>query len=408
MSVPIVSGSGELGGAVVGLCGVGTPSSSSLYASIIRLRLGQSGNTYIVDGNGQILYDSAYRDTSNPLRMSGLPLGFMGTLGALRTRDANGNDIVAAHAGIPGTRWTLVAEDDWASLSAPARRSATSLLLVLAFVIVLPPLGVALLLREQHRENSARERGEQEARVASMIQTMLLPQQAPTIPGWDLAIYYQPAPLGGRDFYDFLFRPDGSLMLTLGEVSQRGLPAAHVISTVRATLRGAAHRELPPHEALECSNELLCPDMAPGLSLRCIYAVIPPGDGSVRYASAGFSAPYSCRGKKTQCLPAAGAPLGEALDTRYEQHDAVHQPGERFVLYTAGLIQTRNALGEAFGADRLYATLERNHDSAQQTLDALISQIEAFRGKGRDADDDFVIVVLQRLGSVIPGNTNAG
>ncbi|NTV45399.1 MAG: SpoIIE family protein phosphatase, partial [Chlorobiales bacterium] len=65
------------------------------------------------------------------------------------------------------------------------------------------------------------------------------------------------------------------------------LQAAHIISTVRATLRGAAHRELPPHAALECSNTLLCPEMTEGMSLRCLYAIISPQTGLVHYASAG-------------------------------------------------------------------------------------------------------------------------
>jgi hypothetical protein len=399
MSVPIVSAAGELGGSVVGMFRVGSPTTSALYARIIRLRLGQSGNTYIIDGNGQVLYDSAYRDASNPLRMSGLPAGFMGTLGAMRTRDANGNDIVAAHAGIPGTRWTLVSEDDWATLSAPARRNATNLLFLLGFGIVLPPLGVALLLREQRNDNSASERAEQEVRVANLIQTMLLPRQLPTIPGWDIAIHYQPAHTGGRDFYDFLFRPDGSLMLAMGEVNESGLMAAHVISTVRATLRGAAQRQLPPHEALDCSNELLCPDITPGVSLRCLCAIISPGDGRIQYASAGFSAPYVYKEHSRQHLPAGGPPLGELLAARYQDHDALHQPGERFVLYTSGLVETRNARRDVFGAERLHAILEREHSSAQQVVATLISQVAAFRGTGRDPENDFVIAVLQRADS---------
>jgi serine phosphatase RsbU (regulator of sigma subunit) len=398
ISVPIVDRTGNSGGSVVGMLLIGSPTTRSLYASILRMRLGQSGNTYVVDGNGKILYDSAYRDASDSLKMSGLPSGFMQTQGARRTRDAAGHDIVAAHAGIPSTRWTLVAEDDWTILSSPVRRYATNLFALLALGIILPPLGVVLLVRDQRAEARERERAEQETHVANLIQAMLLPRQTPTLPGWDIAIHYQPTRLGGRDFYDFHFRPDGSLMLTVGEVSERGLAAAHLIGTLRATLRGAAHRQLPPHEALECSNDLLCPEISAGMSLRCLYAIIEPADGRLRYASAGVPAPQSCSGAGVGEAPAVGAPLGETLGARYSQHEAIVGRGDRFVIYTSALPDTRNAQGETFGAARLQAALGQAQDSAQATIERLAADVAAFRGKRASIEDDFAIVVLQRQG----------
>ena len=173
---------------------------------------------------------------------TGLALQRAGALtgqgGAGRTRDAEGHDVVAAYAPVPGTRWTLVSEDDWAAVTSATRRYARILLILLVLGMVLPPLGMGLLVREKNAEMLERERTGQETRVANLIQQRLLPRQAPVLPGWSLAVHYQPATTARGNFHDFLLLPDGRLMLALADVTETGLPAAHVIATTRATLRG--------------------------------------------------------------------------------------------------------------------------------------------------------------------------
>src|SRR5919199_1152863 len=105
-----------------------------------------------------------------------------------------------------------------------------------------PALRVAQLVQEQQAEVRARERIEQELRVARLIQQTLLPKQVPTLPGWELAARYQPARAVGGDFYDFLELPDGRLVLIIGDVTDKGVPAALVMATTRSILRAAATR----------------------------------------------------------------------------------------------------------------------------------------------------------------------
>ena len=96
-----------------------------------------------------------------------------------------------------------------------------------------PALRVAQLVREQQAQARARERVDQELRVARLIQQTLLPRELPALPGWQLAAYYQPARAVGGDFYDFLYFEDGRLGIVIGDVTDKGVPAALVMATTR-------------------------------------------------------------------------------------------------------------------------------------------------------------------------------
>ncbi len=399
MSVPVVGASGELVGVLAGMFRVGESTTSSFYASVVRLRLGQSGNTYLTDGSGIAMYDSEGGEVGAPLRLPGLPANALrGAAGALRTHDESGNDVVTAYAPIPGTSWTLVTEDDWVAMTSSVRNYARTLLGLLTLGVLLPPMGVALLVRHQQARLLERERQEQETRVAGMIQKMVIPRQPPTLPGWDLAFYHQLAPGGGRDFHDYMFLPDGRLMLTVGEVNDRGLHAAHIISTTRAALRGASHRMLSPNEALACSNELLLPEISDGTALTCLYVLLNPTDGQICFASAGAAAPclctesYSCDGRPV------GEPLGAQAETQYEEGEMVLAPGTVAILGSDGIFRAQDAHGEMFGAARVQAALAEPVEDGSEMVTRLVSALKAFSGREQQEQaDDITILVLKRL-----------
>ena len=394
ISVPVLDESGGFVGALVGMFGLGESRSSSFYASIIRLRLGQSGNTYVVDGNDRILYDSGYDRIGEMMNVAKLP-GSSLQGGARRTRDAAGNDIVSAYAPVPGTHWTLVTEDDWVTVTSSTQRYARILLVLLALGLVLPAFGIGLLLREQNAAMLERERTEQEARVTNLIQEKLLPKQIPVLPGWGLAVSYQPAPTGRRNFHDFLLLPDGRLMLMIGDVTERGLPAAHLMAMTRATFRGAARRQLSPCEALEDTNVLLCPEVAEGQHVSCVYGILDPSSGRLQLANAGFCKPVlSANGSEAQLRP-PGAPLGIGLEARYDQDEVILRPGDTILLFSEGLINARNTRGETFGSARLTTVLERQADGAQQVVESLLAALRDFTGRDT-GQSDVTLIMLER------------
>ena len=126
-----------------------------------------------------------------------------------------------------------------------------------------PAIRVAQLVREQAIEIQARERLEQEMRVATLIQQQFLPRELPNLADWQVAAYYGPARAVGGDFYDFIALPDGRIGIVVGDVTDKGVPAALIMARTQSVLRGEAPRLLSPAKVLERANEILLPEMHP-------------------------------------------------------------------------------------------------------------------------------------------------
>ena len=117
-----------------------------------------------------------------------------------------------------------------------------------------PALRVAQLVREQEAEARERERIEQELQVAQLIQQHFLPQELPDLPGWQVDAFYRPAREVGGDFYDFIALADGQIGIVVGDVTDKGVPAALVMATTHSILRAAAPRLIAPSEVLPGST----------------------------------------------------------------------------------------------------------------------------------------------------------
>src|SRR5919108_37283 len=155
-----------------------------------------------------------------------------------------------------------------------------------------PALRVGQLVREQEAEAATRQRFEQELEVARLIQQNFLPKELPALPGWQVAAYYRPAREVGGDFYDVIPLPDGRVAFVVGDVTDKGVPAALVMSATRSVLRASAQRLIEPGAVLERGNEHLCPDMPEKMFVTCLYGVLDPASGRLRFANAGHDLPY--------------------------------------------------------------------------------------------------------------------
>ena len=148
IAVPIVSNEGEFRGTLVGLFRVGSNSSGAFYGSIVKLRLGQNGNTFLVDSTGRVIYHPDDRLIGQDLHTSAdVAQVLTGRAGFLRTQNSSGADILATFAPVPGTPWGLVSEEDWLGLLASSRGYGQFLLLLLALGIVVPTLLVVMGVR---------------------------------------------------------------------------------------------------------------------------------------------------------------------------------------------------------------------------------------------------------------------
>jgi len=398
ISVPIMDEKGEFAGALVGIFQLGQSTVSSFYASIVRLHLGQSGDTYVIDGNGRILYDSGFHHAGKGLDAIGLsPADLTAQTVANRTRTIKGHQVILAHAPIPGTSWTLVTEDDWAILTRSTKGYINTLIVLLILGMVLPAAGVLLLLRQQNLKIQEREQSEQENWIADQIQQNLLPKHAPVLPGWQISWDHQPASQVVGDYYAFKFLADGRLMIAMGDVKDSGIAASIVMTSLRTTLHGTANRLLSPGEALECSNALLCPDIEQDKSASCLYSILEPATGQMVLANAGHPLPYHGGKNGPVELTIGGAPLGLNPDHSYEQSDMLIGPGEWVLFYSDGLLEAQNRQGQAFGKARLEAVLRSPHESGQALKDKLLFELREFTGDKTKPKDTITLIVIERL-----------
>ena len=220
-----------------------------------------------------------------------------------------------------------------------------------------PAVRVAQLVRQQQQEAQERSRIEQELKVARLIQQTLLPKELPAIPGWELAAHYQPAREVGGDFYDFLYLEDGQLGIVVGDVTDKGVPAALVMATTRTLIRAAAERLRSPGAVLRRVNDLLHPDIPGRMFVTCLYAVLDTHTGRLLYANAGHDLPYRRFDGGVEELRATGMPLGLMPGMDYEEKEVVLNVGDTVLLYSDGLVEAHNPQREMFGFPRLKETM---------------------------------------------------
>jgi serine phosphatase RsbU (regulator of sigma subunit) len=262
-----------------------------------------------------------------------------------------------------------------------------------------PAVRVAQLVRQQQQEAQERERIEQELRVARLIQQTLLPKTLPELPGYDVAAYYQPAREVGGDFYDFVDLEDGRLGLVVGDVTDKGVPAALVMATTRTMLRAAAQRLFSPGEVLQRVNEVLVQDIPPNMFVTCLYAVLDPQSGRLLYANAGHDLPYRRRAGRSEGaeeLRATGMPLGLMPGMGYEEKEIVVEKDESVLFYSDGLVEAHDPRREMFGFPRLQGLVGTHRSGGSALISFLLSELTRFTGEGWEQEDDITLVTLER------------
>jgi serine phosphatase RsbU (regulator of sigma subunit)/anti-sigma regulatory factor (Ser/Thr protein kinase) len=258
-----------------------------------------------------------------------------------------------------------------------------------------PALRVGQLVRQQQAEAATRQRFEQELEVAKLIQQNFLPKQLPELSGWQVAAYYRPAREVGGDFYDVIPLPGGKVGFVVGDVTDKGVPAALVMAATRSVLRASAQRLVEPGETLERVNEHLCPDMPEKMFVTCLYGVLDPETGHFRFANAGHDLPYVKTAEGSEELRARGMPLGLMPGMPYEEKETVLQPGDSLLLHSDGVVEAHSPDHEMFGFPRLKQCVA-DYPGGGELIDRVLSDLHAHTGPDAEQEDDITMVVLQR------------
>jgi serine phosphatase RsbU (regulator of sigma subunit)/anti-sigma regulatory factor (Ser/Thr protein kinase) len=261
-----------------------------------------------------------------------------------------------------------------------------------------PALQVAQLVRRQEAEARSRERIEQELRVATTIQQNFLPRELPDLPGWDVSAYYRPAREVGGDFYDFIELPEGRIGIVIGDVTDKGVPAAMVMAATRSVLRASAQRVISPGEVLGRVNELMCPDMPAKMFVTCLYGVLEPATGRFTFANAGHNLPYVRTGDGSAELRATGMPLGLLPGIAYEETEAQLEPGQTMLLHSDGVAEAHGPTRDMFGFPRLQDVVGARSGRGE-VIDRVLTELGRFTGADWEQEDDITLVALTRYGA---------
>jgi serine phosphatase RsbU (regulator of sigma subunit)/predicted ester cyclase len=253
-----------------------------------------------------------------------------------------------------------------------------------------------LTQRRLEQEMRERERVEQEMRVARRIQQGSLPEGVPSLGGWQIDPYYQPAREVGGDFYEFYQLGDGRVGFAVGDGTGKGVPAAILMTGTSAYLGGvAAASGSSPGETLALANEALFARIPPNMFVTCFYAILDPKSASLTYANAGHDLPYLHRNGDAEELRARGMPLGIMPGMSYEEREVSLSEGNCVLFYSDGLVEAHNPKGEMFGFPRL-RELVAQHGEERSLGNFLLEELYSFVGDGWEQEDDITLLTLRR------------
>jgi len=263
---------------------------------------------------------------------------------------------------------------------------------------VAPAIRLAQLVQQQEAEAKERERIEQELRVAALIQQTLLPKELPALAGWEIDAYYRPARAVGGDFYDFIPMTNGRLGLVIGDVTDKGVPAALVMATTRSTLRAAAQRSDDPGAILAEANDVLVDEIPPAMFVTCLFGVLEPATGALTFANAGHNLPYVRTADGVIELRATGMPLGLMPKMVYDVKTAVLEPEASMLLTSDGIVEAHGPDGSMFGFGRLMGLVGSTSNATALTT-SILAELDRFCGDDHEQEDDVTMVTVRRTPS---------
>ena len=247
---------------------------------------------------------------------------------------------------------------------------------------------------------AARQKIESELAVAHQIQLAMVPHHGDAIadsPSFRLAARLIPARAVGGDWYDYFVTGADQLVLVVGDVSDKGVPAALLMSKTVATIRSAAHHQMPPEKILEEANAEFCHDNDSYMFATIFCATLDLGSRELSWASAGHTPPL-LRGTDGAVRPLESPPslpIGLSPAASYAASAIKLEPGDTLILYTDGVTEAFGPGRELYGEDRLVHTLGRcGCDSPSELNAAVLGSVSDF-ANGADQSDDIALLSLK-------------
>ena len=231
---------------------------------------------------------------------------------------------------------------------------------------------------------------QKELNIASQMQKSILPTEFPQGPDYQVYASMEPARDVGGDFYDVVRLEDNRIGVAVADVADKGVPSALYMMSSRTLLKGAAIGCDRPSQVLGEVNDLLQEDSDTGMFVTLFYGIYDPDTGEFAYANGGHNPPLIVHadGSSTVLAMTGGIALGVAPGIQYEQANVTLLPGDTVLLYTDGVTEAVNDVGEFFGLERLQQIFTSNPPKDPRTAnDAVFDALHNFVGEKAQADD---------------------
>jgi len=241
----------------------------------------------------------------------------------------------------------------------------------------------------------ATQRQQEELRRAAALQQALLPTEPRMVGTLQIAGRNIPSLDVGGDYFDFVEGMDGRLVVGLGDVAGKGMPAALLMTHLAASVRAQVETERPLTEIMSRLNKSIHHNVRGERFITLVLAEVDTQEGSVRYVNGGHNPPIVLRKSGTfESLTEGGLLLGIMPEAAYSAGTLQLQPGDILVLYSDGVTEARDSADEEFGEARLMEFLtESSAMRPEEMVEALIQRVHDFSSRGKPSDDVTVVVM---------------
>jgi sigma-B regulation protein RsbU (phosphoserine phosphatase) len=239
---------------------------------------------------------------------------------------------------------------------------------------------------------------QEEVRLAAKIQAELLPKEAPSVSGYDIAGESIPAQVVGGDYFDFISMDDSRIAICLGDVTGKGLPASLLMANVQATLRSQSFIHTSPKNCIERSNAFLYQSTSAEKFVTLFYGILDFANHTFSFSNAGHDHPFLFQPDQQPIrLKTGGIMLGMMETFPFQEETLLLGSNAVLVMYSDGIAEAMNPNQEQFGEQQIAEVLQTHrHLPAAEIVDVLMRAAKAHAGTAPQSDD-MTIVVVKRL-----------
>jgi phosphoserine phosphatase RsbU/P len=235
---------------------------------------------------------------------------------------------------------------------------------------------------------------ENELAIAREIQTSILPLGSPKLKNLRVSAVYRPMTAVAGDFYEFIPVDPNRTGFLVADVTGHGVPAALIASMIKVAVQSVVPCAHDPREVLRGLNRILFAQLRTQL-VSAAYLWLDTENRIALYSAAGHPPLLHCREGKLKRIESNGLLFGVFPDSDYPLSDMPVLPGDRFLLYTDGVIEPENALGQAFGEHKLEEVVHRNQSRPPpELLDQLLSEIRQWQPSSMAQKDDITLIAI--------------